>query len=127
MLNKYKRYWWLFALSLILCMGLAAFYLTFKKPVYLVVGKVLVTDEKSGSTGSAILKSMSLGLGGGSKVDDEVIVMGSQEICGEMINRLKINRRYTEKLGFCARRTTTATHLLKSTLPTPSSTHCPSP
>ena len=100
MLNKYKRYWWLFALSLILCMGLAAFYLTFKKPVYLVVGKVLVTDEKSGSTGSAILKSMSLGLGGGSKVDDEVIVMGSQEICGEMINRLKINRRYTEKLGF---------------------------
>ena len=100
MLGKYKRYWWLFALSLIACLGLAAAYLHFTKPVYLVVGKVLIDDDKAGGgAGSSLLKSMSMGLGG-SKVDDEVIVLGSQEVCGEMINRLKINRKYSERTGF---------------------------
>ena len=27
MVNKYKRYWWLFALSLIACIGLAVVFL----------------------------------------------------------------------------------------------------
>lgn len=98
--SKYKRNWWMFALSLLLCLGLAAFYLAVKSPVYLVVSKVLVEqDDNASSAGANLLRSLSIG-GAGSKVDDEVIVMGSQELLSQMINRLKINRTYFEKKGF---------------------------
>lgn len=100
---KYKRHWWMFALSLLLCLGLAAFYLAVKSPVYLVVSKVLVEqDDNASSAGANLLKSLSIG-GAGSKVDDEVIVMGSQELLSQMINRLKINRTYVEKKGLLKR------------------------
>ena len=101
--SKYKRNWWMFALSLLLCLGLAAFYLAVKSPVYLVVSKVLVEqDDNASSAGANLLKSLSIG-GAGSKVDDEVIVMGSQELLSQMINRLKINRTYVEKKGLLKR------------------------
>ena len=99
LINKYKRYWWLFVLSLLLCIGMAVFYLYAKSPVYLVVSKVLVEqDDNASGAGASLLKSLSIG-GVGSKVDDEVIVMGSQELLSQMINRLKINRSYIEKKG----------------------------
>ena len=95
--NKYKRYWWIFALSLIVCMSLAVLYLQYKLPKYLVISTVLVDqDDDASSTGASLLKSLSLG-GGGASVDDEVVVMGSQEICNKMVKELKLNRLYVER------------------------------
>ena len=97
---KYKRYWWLLLISVILCLGAAFFYLHVKKPVYLIVSTVLVDqDNNSSGAGAQVLKSLSLG-GGGSHVDDEVIVMGSQELCRQMIEKLGVNRTYSEHKGF---------------------------
>ena len=97
---RYKRYWWLLLASLVVCTGVAAFYLSIKKPVYLVISSVLVDqDNNSSGAGASVLKSIALG-GGGSRVDDEVIVMGSQELCCNMINRLHINRTYEERKSF---------------------------
>ena len=42
LMAKYRRYWWLFLLSLLACIALAALYLKVKKPVYLVECLVLV-------------------------------------------------------------------------------------
>ncbi len=99
--NKYKRYWWMFAISLVACLTMAAFYLKVKLPIYLITSTILVAQDDNGSSaGASLLKSLSLGDIGGSKVDDEVVVMSSNELCGKMINKLKINRSYIEKKGF---------------------------
>ena len=88
--NKYKRFWWLFVLSLIACIGLSVLFLKYKLPKYLVISTVLVDqDDDAGSTGASLLKSLSIG-GGGASVDDEVVVMGSQDICNKMVKELKI-------------------------------------
>lgn len=98
--NKYKRYWWLFVLSLIAFASLAVMYLRFKLPEYKVMSTILVSqDDDASSAGASLLKTLSLG-GGGSKVDDEIVVMGSQDICNKMVKELKLNRYYTEKKGF---------------------------
>ena len=95
--NKYKRYWWLFVLSLIACIGLATVFLKYSLPKYLVVSTILVDqDDDAGSAGASLLKSLSIG-GGGASVDDEVVVMGSQEICNKMVKELRINRLYYQR------------------------------
>ena len=85
-LNKYKRYWWVFAASVVVCLGLAVLYLKVKSPTYLVTSTILVAQDDNGSSaGASLLKSLSLGDLGGSKVDDEVVVMGSQELKNKML------------------------------------------
>lgn len=97
---RYKKYWWLLAASFVMCMGLAFLYLKVSKPVFQVVSSVLVDqDNNSSGAGAQLVKSLSLG-GSGSRVDDEVIVMGSQELRCQMIKRLHLNRKYVEKTGF---------------------------
>ena len=97
--SKYKRYWWLFVLSLITCIGLAVVFLNYKLPEYLVISTVLVDQDDDGSSaGASLLKSLSLG-GAGSSVDDEVVVMGSQDICCKMVKELKLNRLYVQRKG----------------------------
>ena len=102
-IQRYKRYWWLFVLSLVACCTLAVMYLKIKKPVYIVQSIVLIDPEDNNKTGmssmgSSLLKSMALG--GGSRVEDEIVVMGSQQLRMQMVKELKINRTYIEKRSF---------------------------
>ena len=98
--DKYKRYWWLFLLSLIACCLLAYYYVRVTNRVYDVNAVVLVAQEdNSSSAGANLLKSMKL-MSGGGKVEDEMIVFSSQELCTEVARRLKLNRRYIEDKGF---------------------------
>lgn len=95
--RKYKRYWWLFLLSLIACMAFAFAYLKYAKRIYNVKAVVLVAqDDNSAGAGANLLKSMKL-MGQGSKVDDEMIVFSSQELCTQVAKQLKLNRSYIEK------------------------------
>ncbi len=95
--DKYKRYWWLFLLSLLACLSLAYFYLKVTNKVYSVNAVVLVAQEdNSSSAGANLLKSMKLVSAGG-KVEDEMIVFSSQELCTDVAKRLRLNRRYIEK------------------------------
>ena len=98
--EKYKRYWWLFLLSLIACALLAYYYVRVTNRVYEVNAVVLVAQEdNSSSAGANLLKSMKL-MSGGGKVEDEMIVFSSQELCTEVARRLKLNRRYIEDKGW---------------------------
>lgn len=98
--DKYKRYWWLFLLSLIACCCLAWFYIRVATRVYDVKAVVLVAQEdNSSSAGANLLKSMKL-MGSGGKVEDEMIVFSSQELCTEVARRLKLNRKYIEDKGW---------------------------
>ena len=98
--RKYKRYWWLFLLSLIACMTLATVYLKYAKRVYSVKSVVLIAqDDNSAGAGANLLKSMKL-MGSGSKVDDEMLVFSSQELCTQVVKQLKLNRSYIEDRGW---------------------------
>lgn len=98
-LTRNKRYWWLFAVSFVLCISFAFFYLSVKKPVYSITTKVLISQDEDGSSmGASLIKSFGLG-GGGSKVDDEIVVMKAMSIKVEMIKQLKLNRSYFSKVG----------------------------
>ena len=98
--RKYKRYWWLFLLSLVACISLAFVYLKFAKRIYNVKAVVLVAQEDNGAgAGASLLKSMKL-MGQGSKVDDEMIVFSSQELCTQVVKQLGINHSYLEDKGW---------------------------
>ena len=98
--RKYKRYWWLFLLSLLACMTLAFAYLKYAKRVYNIKSVVLVAqDENSDGIGANLLKSMKL-MGQGNKVDDEMIVFSSQELCTQVVQQLKLNCSYLEDRGW---------------------------
>lgn len=98
--RKYKRYWWLFLLSLIACIALAFTYLKLAKRVYNVKAVVLVAQEDNGAgAGANLLKSMKL-MGQGSKVDDEMLVFSSQELCTQVVKQLGINHSYIEDKGW---------------------------
>ena len=106
LLQRYKRYWWLFAISLAACIALAVMYLKIVKPVYLVQSIVLVDPEDNAkpgtaSMGNSLLKSIALG--GGSRVEDEIVVMGSQQLRMQMVKELKLNRAYVERKSFLNR------------------------
>ncbi len=95
--RKYKRYWWLFVLSLIACVALGMTYLKYAKRIYSVKAVVLVAqDDNSAGAGANLLKSMKL-MGQGSKVDDEMVVFSSQELCTEVVKQLGLNRSYLEE------------------------------
>ena len=98
--RKYKRYWWLFVLSLIACISLAFLYLKAAQRIYNVKSVVLVAQDDTGAgAGATLLKSMKL-MGQGSKVDDEMVVFSSQELCTQVVKQLKLNRSYIEDKGW---------------------------
>ena len=98
--RKYKRYWWLFMLSLIACISLAFLYLKAAQRIYNVKSVVLVAQDDTGAgAGATLLKSMKL-MGQGSKVDDEMVVFSSQELCTQVVKQLKLNRSYIEDKGW---------------------------
>ena len=98
--RKYKRYWWLFLLSLIACISITFVYLKIAKRVYNVKAVVLVAQDDNGAgAGASLLKSMKL-MGQGSKVDDEMVVFSSQELCTQVVNQLKLNHSYIEDKGW---------------------------
>ena len=98
-----KRYWWLFAASVVVCLALGALYIYVAKPVYLVSSKVLVSQDEDGAgVGAKLVKSLSLG-GSGSKVDDEVFVFRSHDLRTKIAEELKTNCRYVEKKNFLKR------------------------
>ena len=98
--RKYKRYWWLFLLSLIACVALSMLYLKAAQRIYNVKSVVLVAQDDTGTgAGANLLKSMKL-MGQGSKVDDEMVVFSSQELCTQVVKQLKLNRTYIEDRGW---------------------------
>ena len=97
LVGRYRRYWWLLLASLVVCLGLAVLYLKVVKPKYIVCTTLLVDQgDNSGGAGASLLRSLAIG-GGGSRVDDEVVVLGSHELRCNMIKKLRLNRYYEER------------------------------
>ncbi|MGM9870048.1 MAG: GumC family protein [Sodaliphilus sp.] len=99
------RYWWLFALSFVMCFGLMYLYLRSTHPKFLISSTVIVEDDAfisfvGGGSGksNSMLKSM---MGGGDvNVYNEIEILGSESLVAKAVGELGINCRYFEKTGF---------------------------
>ncbi len=98
--KEFKRYWWLFLASIVLCLALACVYIYVAKPVYQVVSKVLISQDEEGGAGigSQLVKSLSIG-GSSANVDDEVLVFASHDLRTQVAKELRTNCTYIEKKG----------------------------
>lgn len=92
--------WYLFALSVVLCVLIAWVYLASVSPVYQRSAVMLVKNESQSPTGdfSALLELN--GMSSGSSVENEIYILRSYQILSEVVQRLHLNINYTvrEKL-----------------------------
>ena len=96
-----KRWLW-FVISLVVCVGLAVFYVKSKEPVFERSEQVLVKDSESGGGVAAIAGSFSsLGFGSGNAgVYNEMIAMTSPAVMYEVVKRLNLDLNYNQKGKF---------------------------
>lgn len=94
------KHWPWLLLSLVVWLSLAFFYLKVKQPTYMRTGKVLITDEQSGSSISSPMDMFAdLGMFSSNKVLlDEIIKMESPDLMENVVRRLNIDQLY-EKPG----------------------------
>lgn len=100
LVNTYLKNWKLFAVSFVVCVGLAGVYLLIKNPEFKIDANILIKeDSKPGGLASNMLKSIPvsdmLGVGGGA-VDDEVEIISSYSNIFETVKSLNLNIRYIE-------------------------------
>ena len=102
LLKKCLDHWYLFAISIVLCVGLGYAYLKIKNPVYQVFANVLIKENRGGGGGgmqSSMMKNFSFGniFSGGSGVDDELLVISSHTLLKDVARQLNLNTLYLEK------------------------------
>lgn len=103
LLKKCLNHWYLFVISIIVCLGLGYAYLKIKNPVYQVFANVLIKENRGSGGGgtmqSAVMKNFSFGnmFGGGSGVDDELLVISSHTLLKNVARQLDLNILYLEK------------------------------
>lgn len=91
-----KANWKWFALSVFFFVGLAAFYIIRKEPVFERQEQILVKDKDSGGTPTLPSSFSSLGLmGGNTSVYNELIAITSPAIMSEVVKRLDLTMDYT--------------------------------
>lgn len=93
--------WWWFAVSAVVCTGLAFTYTKIKNPVYLVSSSILVSDDSSVKKSGilSLANSFDLGgmLGGTSSVYNELTVLSSYSVMRNTVSDLRLNEIYVGK------------------------------
>lgn len=89
---KYIRYWYLFAIFLVLSLAAAWFYNWYAQPVYQVSGKLLIKDEAS-SPAKAIMKELEVG-GQNKNLENEIEILKSHRLVSQALNKLSFDVSY---------------------------------
>lgn len=98
-IEKYLMHWKWFVLGGILAMIAAFLYLRYATPQYNVSAVILIKDEKKGGATAQmkVLEELS-GLGGSNQnIDNEVEIIKSRKIIGDVIKNLALNISYFTK------------------------------
>ena len=92
--------WYWFVLSVLVCGGVAFFYLKSSSKVYSRKASVLIRDDSKGGgmSESAAFADLSL-FGGKRNVDNEVLVFQSRHLMEEVAHRLHLDMSYKVKNG----------------------------
>lgn len=98
-IRRYFRYWYFFPLFIFSTFTAAFFYLQITQPVFLTKTTLLIKDEKKGvSEESSILDEMAQ-FGGNKLVENEIEVLKSQMLMGQVIKELNLDVSFNTKDG----------------------------
>ena len=92
--------WKWFAVSVIICLGLAAIYLRYVTPIYSAYAKILIKDDDDSRRGSknSIMNAANLGIMTNSYgIDNEVEILSSRSLAEQTARDLKLYTTYRSK------------------------------
>jgi tyrosine-protein kinase Etk/Wzc len=93
---RYRPYWPLLAILLILSAGIGFLYLKFKIPIYETTATIMVKDEKKGMDDSKVLEALDL-FGEKKIVENEMEVLHSRSIVSQVVLDLHLYAPIYEK------------------------------
>lgn len=101
LLAQCLRHWKWFVLSIIVCMGLAAFYLSSKSPVYSRMTSLLIKEQGKGSGlfSSEMENFAQMGVfSSKTNVNNEVVALQSPDLILQVVRRLDLDVNYSTPL-----------------------------
>lgn len=103
-LFRYLIHWPWFVVSVIICIACAWGYLRLATPIYNISATVLIKDDKKGGGASMSSELERMGLDGfvssSSNVDNEIEVLRSKSLAGEVVNQLGLFVTYKDEDEF---------------------------
>ena len=95
-IEKYLIHWKWFVLGIILALTVAFLYLRYKTPQYNVSAVILIKDDKKSGASAELAAFEDLGILGGSgqNIDNEIEIIKSRNIIGDVIRNLELNISY---------------------------------
>lgn len=93
-------HWQWIALSVVICVGLAALYLAMTPNVYTRTAALEIKDDESGATSSALAAFADMGLSSGNtNMYNEMAYLESPDLMKKVVKRLKLDIAYTMREG----------------------------
>lgn len=99
--------WYWFALSVLICLGVAYYYLASTPKIYSRTATILVKDSRKGGDMELGVFSDLVGFQNRRNVDNEVYILQSHRLMSEVVKRLHLTVNYSVRTG-CGRSTSTA-------------------
>lgn len=103
LVRQYLSKWWLFAISLIICVGFSLLYIFVHKPDYAVRANVLINqDENDGATASLSTGMSAFGslFGNNGFVYDEIFIISSHSLYRDVAKELGLGTKYYVRKDF---------------------------
>lgn len=97
-LTQYASKWYLFAISIVVCLCIGVAFIKFKKPVYGVRANVLIQVDEANPLSS--MGSFGDLLGSSGQVDDEIYVISSHSLLRDVARQLGVNQSHRVRHGF---------------------------
>lgn len=99
LINQYISQWRWFLLSFVGLLGLGYGWVLFTEPRYRIQASVLVRDEQKGLTQESVMKELDL-FKPNQVVENEIEVLRSVELMGNVVDRLRLGVRYYRQTPF---------------------------
>ncbi|WP_440882016.1 GumC family protein [Tenacibaculum sp. C7A-26P2] len=95
-LEKYITHWKWFILGVLLSLLGAFLFLTYSTPQYLAKATILIKDDEKGGLSDGLAAFGDLGIlnGGGGNIDNEIQIIKSRRLIGEVIKKLNLTTSY---------------------------------
>lgn len=95
-LAKYLSFWYLFLLSIGLCLTLSFLYIKYTTPIYNIAARLLIDENKGGGLGGSSNSLVNLEgiVGGKSSVDNEAEILQTNDLIERVIKDLQLNITY---------------------------------
>ena len=98
LLDNYRKHWWWFAVSAVLCVGAAYLYTRAKAPEYMVQANVIVRQDNTSQF--ATMSGIGDLFGTSANIDDEVFIINSHTVLRNVAKDLGINVTHYVRTGF---------------------------